>query len=88
MLNCYHVHFTTGEVLEYFRPKMTRREYDWIIDGLVEAVYTSGKNSHAKLYRNGIIVALFDAFVWEDGSFDICLYGYPVRHCRPIEEWR
>lgn len=42
MLNCYRIHFTTGEVIEFFRQKMTRREYDWIIDGLVEATYESG----------------------------------------------
>lgn len=85
MLNCYLISYTSGKILVLYRQKMTRCEYSWIIKNLMEDTYKTGKNSHAKLYCNGIIVALFDSFVWEDGSFYVCLYGYPVRHCGPKE---
>lgn len=80
MINYYRVAFSSGEIIELIRPKLTSRDYHNILD---ELIFLSDLNQDqrpaASVYCNNSRIAIIDLITWEDGTADIYIYGQKVR---------
>lgn len=80
MINYYRVAFSSGEIFELIRPKLTNRDYHNILE---ELIFSSDLNKDqravASVYCNNSRIAIIDLITWEDGTADIYIYGQKVR---------
>lgn len=80
MINYYRVAFSSGEIFELIRPKLTSRDYHNILE---ELIFLSDLNKDqraaASVYCNNSRIAIIELITWEDGTADIYIYGQKVR---------
>lgn len=80
MINYYRVAFSSGVIIELIKPKLTSRDYHYILDELIfSSDLNKDQRAAASFYCNNSRIAIIELITWEDGTADIYIYGQKVR---------
>lgn len=80
MINYYRVAFSSGVIIELIKPKLTSRDYHYILEELIfSSDLNKDQRAAASVYCNNSRIAIIELITWEDGTADIYIYGQKVR---------